>query len=258
MDTAPHGLLFPRCKVIVHHGHLADDGMLPQVGRCVLLQLRPVMDVTQMWRLICVNNSWDAWGIMKKSSRKITPPICRHLFACLSKPQSYWFFISRIPVMKIQGGAGTLNASALSGIPTVTGRDSELMVFSSWMMDDKGLRRHFDVVQKCMYHREFIYRCFDHFWSTLDTLRHLLVHSIIDNWQVFREWSVTHSLQSLCLLEFNEISNGMEPYGTPNGPTNVGAFLILAKNAMNLERCPGPRSLFQFSWTNSITQTWLM
>ena len=28
MDTAPHGPLFPRCKVIVHHGHLT--WMIPQ------------------------------------------------------------------------------------------------------------------------------------------------------------------------------------------------------------------------------------
>lgn len=104
-------------------------------------------------------------------------------FVCMpfetSVPHLFYF---PEPVMKIQGGAGTLNASALSGIPTVTGRDSELMVFSSWMMDDKGLRRHFDVVQKYMYHREFIYRCFDHFWWTLDTLRHLFGTQY--NWQL--------------------------------------------------------------------------
>ena len=179
----------------------------------------------QMWRLICVKNSWDAWGVINISSRNLTHllyvDICLHAFQNLSSLLVFYF---PEPVLKIQGGAGTLNASALSGIPTVTGRDNELMVFEKngwWTIKDSDVILTWFKNLWYMYHREFIYRCFDHFWWTLDTLRHLLVHSIIDNWQVFREWSVTHSLQSLCLLVFNEISNSMEPYGTPNGPTNV-------------------------------------
>ena len=88
MDTAPHGLLFPRCKVIVHHGHLADDGMLPQVGRGVSCCS---CDPSWMSANVTPNLCEKFLGCMRRhqhfQQKFDTPPICRHLFACLSKPQ---------------------------------------------------------------------------------------------------------------------------------------------------------------------------
>lgn len=145
----------------------------------VLLQLRPVMDVTQMWRLICVNNSWDAWGIMKKSSRKITPPICRHLFACLLKPQFPIFFISRNPLWKSK--AVRVHWTPLPWAAFLLWLD----VTASWWCFRHGwwMIKDSDVILTwfkniCNYvsQRVHIYIYIDVliiFWWTLDTLRHL-------------------------------------------------------------------------------------
>ena len=101
----------------------------------VLLQLRPVMDVTQMWRLICVKNSWDAWGIINIFSRTFPPPICRHLFACLSKPQSYPLWKSK--AVRVHWTPLPWAAFLLWLIS-----DSELMVFEKnrwWMIKDSDV-----------------------------------------------------------------------------------------------------------------------
>ena len=62
-----------------------------------------------------------------------------------------------------------------------------------------------------MFHREFIYRCFDTRF-TLDTLRHLLVQSIIIQ-QLAGFSRMECEPLSQCLLDFNEVSNSMEPNG---------------------------------------------